>query len=611
MPIEYQVRPSQRRTVQSRASKVNAFPPFALGEVEQCGGAECDATPSANAKAPSTAPPSADVLRASIKASADGNVTRIAAAFAKRDGERQGLLAPSDFAAAMRELGVALDADAASAALRDAGVTHAQSDGATSGDGGAASSHHHHSLGLSGESIDYMKVVASLEPPPSAAAAQQAEATAGSIGVPALATSATPPPTAAGMPLMRGSEAAGGVDRRRHVSEPPQTAKIVGASTATGVDADGDGMAADAIVAAVPSHAAGRNSTIGVADVWLPYHRRSRGGTVPANSSAETFAALGGPEYGRGTARPARRPSLRRPSHRRTATHELVFGRGPQETVTGAVQGSMDEAAAAAATPAAATPAAAEAVAAGLTSEAAAAAFCCPAHVDPSPSMPTSPHRPPEATCADVTMYGERLGPMHPSPPRPELERCRRSGAAGQYPPQNALDRYGARRNVAPPQRDGAVATTLSAWGSETESAAATATQVASAGDERASARACRRAAVGRGEHAGAPLSRRAAVGPPPQPSPLQPLEPQSTTAPLFRNQRRAASQPASADDGRWAAPRAAAGMPTARCDVSTSPRNVAANSPRASGAAGRAACQLSASERLYGGQISAMGGLA
>jgi hypothetical protein len=48
----------------------------------------------------------------------DGAATKLKAAFAKRDVGRQGLLAPHDFASAMRELGVPLSA-------RSLGLTHA------------------------------------------------------------------------------------------------------------------------------------------------------------------------------------------------------------------------------------------------------------------------------------------------------------------------------------------------------------------------------------------------------------------------------------------------------------------------------------------------------
>jgi len=143
-----------------------AIPPFALGYenpelpaeyIPPRGNGRCEAVAAATAATPlpgaatstlgapangapvSMPPASLEALRASIAEQVSGSSARVQAAFAKRDGMRQGKLAPSDFAASVRDLGVQMYVGD----LRNL----------------STASHH-----LTSDTIDYLAFIQSLEP---------------------------------------------------------------------------------------------------------------------------------------------------------------------------------------------------------------------------------------------------------------------------------------------------------------------------------------------------------------------------------------------------------------------------------------------------------------
>ena len=117
----------------SRAS----YAPYALGKAAD----ETAPVMPSPSKSPA-ATPAAGEKEASFAKISDGSAARLARAFAKRDTQRQGKLAPADFAAAVRELGVPLS----EGSVRKSGV------------GGHACSN------LSNDTIDYLKFIESLSP---------------------------------------------------------------------------------------------------------------------------------------------------------------------------------------------------------------------------------------------------------------------------------------------------------------------------------------------------------------------------------------------------------------------------------------------------------------
>ena len=136
-PADDNIVKSGKKIIDARAKDRPSFAPFATGEA-----ADEVHVPPAAATPAARVPPHADTHGESLAKISDGSAARLAAAFAKRDTQRQGKLAPADFAAAIRELGVPLS----EGSVRGAGV------------GGHACSN------LSNDTIDYLKFIQALSP---------------------------------------------------------------------------------------------------------------------------------------------------------------------------------------------------------------------------------------------------------------------------------------------------------------------------------------------------------------------------------------------------------------------------------------------------------------
>ena len=164
LPIEYNnLSAHGKRHIYSESRLKEEFPPYALGNMPPpppppappalVAPLEGEARPASAASIVTMPVPSLNHLRSSISKQTGGSQARVTAAFAKRDQSRQGKLAPADFAAAVRDLGVPLS-------VRNMhGITGANMD-------------------LSSDTIDYLAFVNSLEPRLAEAASEVAAAPA-------------------------------------------------------------------------------------------------------------------------------------------------------------------------------------------------------------------------------------------------------------------------------------------------------------------------------------------------------------------------------------------------------------------------------------------------
>ena len=427
-------------------------------------GARPSATAGLPASAVSMPSQSLHELRSTISKQVSGSTARVAAAFAKRDHARQGKLAPADFAASIRDLGVSCQTSDMS------GITTANQD-------------------LSSDTVDYLAFVASLEPQLGLAAAAAASRPAVAPSLPrskldsrrlygvyaqgqrsqidfGAAAASGSPGGASG--IDGGAEAAAqstllhehaafaaagvGAERkkepngRRHFiggdeGSPPGPAQPIGGTAAAGVASD-----------ATAAHAANAEAIIFGSDGRPPSPRRQRGGPEGTNPSLKSNAdrLIFGHAMGRGGAAdssaagapaaafapeipPSHRHQAKSPgAHNHAVVDKLIFSRELDEA-------ALDP-------PLAAAPS--YAGAAGLTSPSVARVMRDKRHSINAfdgphglPAPPPATPRPHTQSTADEIVFGrdpDGSSKLPSTTTHPEAEAARASGAAGQYTPRES-----------------------------------------------------------------------------------------------------------------------------------------------------------------------------
>ena len=636
-----QPRYQKRMDPQHSSHHSSSAPPFAKGQSRN---PPVAALPQAAASAST---------RQAIASAVEGSTARLTAAFAKRDGYRQGKLAPQDFAQVVRDLGVELTPRALP------GLTVANSN-------------------LSTDTVDYLNFIAGLEPQlglaASVAAPQPAVPTdRGSKGVKNFgihahsARSNVPltvdqqPPAGEATTLHHheafASAAGLGVERppRHDTRRHHPTASYSAAQTHFVLGSPDTESAVDVSDATEePKISAGRASAVGDeklingkrhtwADGTLPPAMRSNvdrvifGRDLDGSEELPGGDAIGDDEY--------KPEAVKLWPHKASSIDEIVFGHDTDGSTTIEPFSSS----------------AAFEGAAGMNSEQSAkdrlrGSADLDEAFDTSKPMVAKPH---QQTTVDTVVFGHDIDGSDSAAARPDLESHRASGAAGQMTPRggDADTQRPTKTRVEEPQKTGSVATSLTGWAPGWMSTSYE------------QPRSVRRGFVGGGRETTTQvhIAQKAHCGPPPTPSPCKPAaasykRPSSATpAPAATPGAGTARTPGTPGSGvrvfspmmkpplpqstRYGAamrspPRALEGVATiAQCGIapttapigpraawfdksaagrpsdSTTTRHRGADptgkaDPAAAPAAGRCFCTMSASERKWGGQLASSGGL-
>ena len=482
---------------------------------------------------------------ATATAADDVSSTRLAAAFAKRDYGRQGKLAPTEFAAAVRSLGVPLSTPIMP------GAQH------------AASSN------LSSDTVDYLSFMASLEPPTHGI--NTLSSAASTAVAAAAAASACDPAPGRGGPAA--SAAGGGVHRKKSFGVHAHTHRSqVQLGTGTGAGGGGGGEAAwsaqagvaggDGRVGALHQHAAFASAAGRPVEQPEAHRRRPpadaapvahhhtsivmpRGddpfdvsdmyecldaASLPPAAAAGVASAVGDETWGQ--AGQGKKGALHAVMpHVLSSADRVIFGH-VAVSVPGVEAGGGDSALAA--IPARLQPHLAASVdeivfgrdtdgsreqpalTANAKFEGAAGVHSSSAPLDLGAAAPPAPLLPHNRATADSIVFGRDLDGSDACGVRAELASHRADGAAGQWAPRAAVGEAGCvpiRRSREYlddlNQPTATVASVLSGWGDS---------------DQACGVRSVRRGVAAAPSNRRYVASERAHIGPPPHPSPVVPV---------------------------------------------------------------------------------------